>query len=345
MGDASSGEGAVPEGGVPGRPGACVPSSDGPSGPDGAADGLGGLVPAFLSYLEGSLGYSSNTARAYGGDLASFWTWARGAGVDPARAGHRDFRRYLAYLDGAGYARSTVARRLSAVRSFYGWLAREGGGGRNPAAAVSSPKRPRTLPRTLSCAEVERLLAVPDSQTPEGLRDRAMLELLYASGARIGELSALDVGDVDAAGQAVRLFGKGGKERIVPLYAAALDAVDAYVRFGRPVLAARAGEAPGDAGPRRRGEDPLFLNARGGRMSADSMRKRFDRLLAQAGLTGAATPHTMRHTFATELLDGGADLRSVQEMLGHASLSTTQIYTHLTPERLREASLRAHPRG
>ncbi len=334
-------------------------------GEDAAEGGLAQDVGAFLDYLEGSLGYSPNTVRAYAGDLESFVAWARGANVDPRQARHRDLRRYMAHLDEDGYARSTTARRLSAVRAFYGWLSCEGGAAQNPAAAVSSPKLPKTLPRTLSASEVERLLSVPDAQKPEGLRDRAMLELLYACGARIGELSSLDVGDVDAAARTVRLFGKGRKERVVPLYAAALDAVGAYVRYGRPLLAARAdrdgracegdGAAAGrrqgggslraEGGGRTEGGGPLFLNARGGRMSADSMRKRFDRLLAQAGLAGAASPHTMRHTFATELLDGGADLRSVQEMLGHASLSTTQIYTHLTPERLREASLRAHPRG
>ena len=152
-------------------------------------------------------------------------------------------------------------------------------------------------------------------------------------------MSRLDVGDVDFGSQTVRLFGKGRKERIVPLYAAALDAVRTYLSQGRPVLLGRC------QSPEGRSTTALFLNSRGARMSADSLRKRFDKLLVQAGVAVGATPHTMRHTFATELLEGGADLRSVQEMLGHASLSTTQIYTHLTPERLKEASRRAHPRA
>ena len=295
----------------------------------------------FLSYLGGALNYSPNTVRAYGNDVRAFLAWAQARGLDPVAATHRDFRRYLASLDTDAYARTTVGRRLSAIRTFYGWLAREGVLERNPAGVVSSPKLPRSLPHVLTCIEVERLLAVPNLEEPEGLRDRALLELLYASGARVGEVSALDLGDVDFSGRVVRLFGKGRKERIVPLYQVALDVVRAYVVGGRPVLAARAGSVQVvDASLAA-----LFLNSRGSRMSADSIRKRFDRLLAAAGLSGSATPHTMRHTFATELLDGGADLRSVQEMLGHASLSTTQIYTHLTPERLREVSQRAHPRG
>lgn len=297
------------------------------------------LVGRFLDYLEGALNYSAHTVRAYAADLEAYVAWARARGLDPLAAGHRDFRRYLASLDADGYARTTVGRKLSAIRSFYGWLAREGAVERNPTSVVASPKLPRSLPHVLSCAEVERLLEVPDPKTPEGQRDRALLELLYASGARIGELSALDVGDVDFGTQTVRLFGKGSKERIVPLYAVSLEAVRLYMAQGRGTLLAR------QESLRERGTPALFINAKGARMSADSMRKRFDRLLAKAGVAGGATPHTMRHTFATELLEGGADLRSVQEMLGHASLSTTQIYTHLTPERLKEASQRAHPRG
>lgn len=319
--------------------------------------GVGGRLrldlEAFLSYLGSTLNYSPNTVRAYRCDLEAFFSWAAREGVDPLAAGHRDLRRYLGSLDGDGYARTTVGRRLSAVRSFYEWLDREGEVALNPAQAVASPKLPKPLPHVFTCSEVERLLAAVDPQTPEGLRDRAMVELFYASGARIGELSALDVADVDQAASTVRLFGKGSKERVVPIYPLAVDAVRSYLQDGRPALLARAscddgggGRAPG-AGMRRARSagGPLFLNARGARMSADSMRKRFARLQAAAGVGGGTSPHTMRHTFATELLEGGADLRSVQEMLGHASLSTTQIYTHLTPERLREASHLAHPRG
>lgn len=296
------------------------------------------LRDRFLGYLSGPLGYSENTVRAYAADLGSFFSWAASMGVDACRADHRDFRRYLAALDGAGLARRTMNRHLSALRTFYGWLAREGLIDENVAAAVASPKLIKALPRTLTNDETNRLLDAPAADTPEGLRDRALLELFYASGARVGELSGLDVGDVDFAGRVVRLFGKGRKERIVPLYEMALEAVHRYLQEARPVLLARSGISAAS-------ERALFINARGGRMSADSIRKRFERLTAAAGIACGATPHILRHTFATELLEGGADLRSVQEMLGHASLSTTQIYTHLTPERLKSASLQAHPRG
>lgn len=297
------------------------------------------LLDRFLYHVEHVLNYSPNTVRGYGDDLASFLSWAEADGLDIRQAAHRDFRRYLASLDEEGYARTSINRHLSAIRTFYGWLAREGEIDTNVADAVASPKIPKSLPRVLTMAQVERLLSTPDVETPEGLRDRAMLELLYASGARIGEMSGLDIADVDARAQTVRLYGKGRKERIVPVYEAALEVLSWYLSKGRPLLVARAGVCGASSAA-------VFLNARGGRMSADSMRKRFDRLLLEAGITeGTASPHTMRHTFATELLEGGADLRSVQEMLGHASLSTTQIYTHLTPERLREVSQRAHPRG
>lgn len=296
------------------------------------------LLDRFLYYLEHVLNYSSHTVRGYGTDIGAFLAWAQDDGLDLRQATHRDFRRFLARLDGEGYARTSINRRLSALRTFYAWLVREGEIETSAANAVVSPKLPKSLPHVLTLAQMERLLATPNVETPEGLRDRALIELLYASGARIGEMSRLDLGDVDARAQTVRLFGKGRKERIVPVYEASLEALDCYISTGRPLLAARrSGGAPVAA---------VFLNARGERMSADSMRKRFDRMLVQAGISGdGATPHTVRHTFATELLEGGADLRSVQEMLGHASLSTTQIYTHVTPQRLREISQRAHPRG
>ncbi len=298
------------------------------------------LRDGFLVYLEGVLNYSENTVRAYGADLASFFSWAAAMGVDACHAGHRDFRRYLAALDAQGYARRTVNRHLSAVRTFCEWLVKEGVSQDNAAMAVASPKLAKSLPRVMTESEAERLLCEPGDSTAEDLRDRALLELFYASGARVGELSGLDVRDVDFGGRTVRLFGKGRKERIVPLYDAALEAVRRYIADGRPVLLAR-----GSASGSKAAVNALFINAQGSRMSADSIRKRFERLAVSAGIGSGVTPHTMRHTFATELLEGGADLRSVQEMLGHASLSTTQIYTHLTPERLKAASLQAHPRG
>lgn len=312
------------------------------------ADSAGGqareLADTFLSYLARVRNYSPNTAAAYAQDLDCFLIWASNCGIDVLQATHRDFRRFLSSLSGAGYAKTTVNRRLSAVRSFYSWLVREGVIESNPASVVSSPKLPKPLPHVLSQEDVEKLLKCADSSTPAGALDAALVELLYASGARIGEVASLDVDRIDFSDKSVRLFGKGSKERIVPLYPAALHALDAYLAHARPVLLAnhKGGLTAEEAADAQRA---LFINARGARMSERSLRARFEKLLAQAGLAGMATPHTMRHTFATEVLDGGADLRSVQEMLGHASLSTTQIYTHLTPERLREVSLQAHPRG
>lgn len=302
------------------------------------------LADSFLSYLARVRNYSPNTAAAYAQDLDCFLIWASNCGIDVLQATHRDFRRFLSSLSGAGYAKTTVNRRLSAVRSFYSWLVREGVIESNPAAVVSSPKLPKPLPHVLSQEDVEKLLKCADASTPAGALDAALVELLYASGARIGEVASLDVDRIDYSDKSVRLFGKGSKERIVPLYPAALHALDAYLAHARPVLLAnhKGGLTAEEAADAQRA---LFINARGARMSERSLRARFEKLLAQAGLAGMATPHTMRHTFATEVLDGGADLRSVQEMLGHASLSTTQIYTHLTPERLREVSLQAHPRG
>ncbi len=302
------------------------------------------LADTFLSYLARVRNYSPNTAAAYAQDLDCFLIWASNCGIDVFQATHRDFRRFLSSLSGAGYAKTTVNRRLSAVRSFYSWLVREGVIESNPAAVVSSPKLPKPLPHVLSQEDVEKLLKCADASTPAGALDAALVELLYASGARIGEVASLDVDRIDFSDKSVRLFGKGSKERIVPLYPAALHALDAYLAHARPVLLAnhKGGLTAEEAADAQRA---LFINARGARMSERSLRARFEKLLAQAGLAGMATPHTMRHTFATEVLDGGADLRSVQEMLGHASLSTTQIYTHLTPERLREVSLQAHPRG
>lgn len=302
------------------------------------------LADTFLSYLARVRNYSPNTAAAYAQDLDCFLIWASNCGIDVLQATHRDFRRFLSSLSGAGYAKTTVNRRFSAVRSFYSWLVREGVIESNPAAVVSSPKLPKPLPHVLSQEDVEKLLECADASTPAGALDAALVELLYASGARIGEVASLDVDRIDFSDKSVRLFGKGSKERIVPLYPAALHALDAYLAHARPVLLAnhKGGLTVEEAADAQRA---LFINARGARMSERSLRSRFEKLLARAGLAGMATPHTMRHTFATEVLDGGADLRSVQEMLGHASLSTTQIYTHLTPERLREVSLQAHPRG
>lgn len=299
------------------------------------ADRLEGLVGSFCDHLAGVRGLSGNTVRAYRTDLLAYVSWCRREGVRPLSVSHRELRSYLAELARAGYSPRTVNRHLSALRGLYRWLEREGACSAAAAAAVASPKLARTLPRTMTDADARALLATCDGSDPAGLRDRAFLELLYATGARVSEVAGLRVPDVDLAQGQARLFGKGSKERLVPVYETALDWVARYLGEGRPSLAARS-KAPTDA---------LFLSVRGNPMSADALRTRFERRVAEAGLDPALTPHAMRHTFATELLGGGADLRSVQELLGHESLSTTQVYTHLSVDRLREAAARSHPRS
>ena len=239
------------------------------------ADSAGGqareLADAFLSYLARVRNYSPNTAAAYAQDLDCFLIWASNCGIDVLQATHRDFRRFLSSLSGAGYAKTTVNRRLSAVRSFYSWLVREGVIESNPAAVVSSPKLPKPLPHVLSQEDVEKLLKCADSSTPAGALDAALVELLYASGARIGEVASLDVDRIDFSDKSVRLFGKGSKERIVPLYPAALHALDTYLAHARPVLLAnhKGGLTAEEAADAQRA---LFINARGARMSERSLR-------------------------------------------------------------------------
>lgn len=313
--------------------------ADAPATPDRAADQaeLRRQVARFLRSLRVERNLSPQTVRAYGSDLSSYCDWAEREGVDPLLVSHRQLRGYLAELVSAGYATRTVSRHLSSLRTLYRWLLREGVVSVDGAAAVSSPKAERPLPRVMSDAEASRLLSTCDMGDACGLRDRAFLELLYATGARVSEASGLDVGDVDLAQGQVRLFGKGSKERIVPIYRGCCRIVRRYLEESRPALAAR-----------RRGGEPtraLLLSTRGRRMSADSLRTCFERHVAQAGLDPTLTPHAMRHTFATELLAGGADLRSVQELLGHASIATTQVYTHLSAQRLLEEARQAHPRA
>lgn len=288
----------------------------------------------FIGYLEDVRGLSPHTVRAYAGDLASFISWAEREGVDPASISHRELRSYLADLSRARYSETTINRHLSAIRSLYRWLVHEDIVKQDSAAAIASPKLPKTLPKTMSDADVSAILSSIDASDRVGLRDRAFLELLYASGARIAEMARLTVDDVDFAEAQVKLFGKGGKERIVPLYAHALGAARAYLQQGRPQLASA-------TKPTR----AFFLSTRSNPMSTDALRTVFERRIRAAGKDAALTPHAMRHTFATELLGGGADLRTVQELLGHESLSTTQIYTHVSIDRLKDATRQAHPRS
>ena len=295
---------------------------------------LEGLIDRFCDHLARVRNLSPNTVRSYRCDLASFASWARRAGVDPLSATHRELRGYLAELSRAGYSPRTVNRRLSALRGLYRWLAREGVCDASAAAALASPKAGRPLPHAMSDARGRRPSRhlrrghAGGASRPRGPGGRSTRRAPRAS-----EAAGLRLGDVDLAGRQARLFGKGSKERIVPLYDEAARWLGRWLREGRPTLAARS----------RRATDALFLSSRGNPLSADALRGLFERHIALAGLDPALTPHAMRHTFATELLSGGADLRSVQELLGHESLSTTQVYTHLSVERLRQAARAAHP--
>ena len=287
----------------------------------------------FLRHLAVERGLSVNTVRAYATDLRGYFDWAARFSVDPLRLDHRRFRRYLADLEAGGYTRKTASRHLSAVRTFFSYLNANDIIATNPAAAAATPKAARDLPRKTSQSDVERLLEVCPLDEPVGLRDRAFLELLYASGARISELAGLSVVDIDFAASSVRLFGKGSKERIVPLHKLALQVVSEYLQQSRPKLLVG------------RPADALFISTRGNAMSADSLRKVFKARAKQAGLDPSLHPHDIRHAFATDLVEGGADLRSVQEMLGHSSLSTTQVYTHLSLEHMKDVFKTAHPRS
>lgn len=292
-------------------------------------------IGRFLRHIGGVERLSDNTVRAYSGDLQSYLDWVKRQQVDPFHVTHAELRGYLAEMSRARYSTATMNRRLSSVRDLYRWLVEEGVTTEDAAAAIVSPKRAKTLPRTLTEDEAERLLEACDGRDARDVRDRAFLELLYATGARIYEVSKLDVRDVDLNQEQVRLEGKGSKTRIVPIYDLAAERVRSYVLEARPGLAAKGNTR----------EEALFLSTRGNRMSADALRTVFERRAVAAGIDRRVTPHAMRHTFATELLSGGADLRSVQTLLVHADLSTTQIYTHLTIDRMKAAARQAHPRG
>ena len=277
---------------------------------------------------------SQHTVRNYRLDLLDFGRWAARSSVNPLCATRRDMRSYLGDLDYAQYSRRTVNRRLSSVRSFFRWLAAEGLVESNPADVVSGPKLARSLPRTIPPADMARLLSVwRGSDKPSDMRNRAILEFLYACGARISETSGLLVDNVDFDTAQVRVFGKGSKERIVPLHELAIASMRDYLFNARPALLA------GKESPY------FFVSTRGNQMSPDALRKMFKQSLLAAGLDQTLSPHDMRHTFATDLVEGGADLRSVQEMLGHSSLSTTQIYTHVSISHLKEEHRRTLPRG
>lgn len=298
-------------------------------------DILNGLARQFLRRLADERNYSEHTLRAYRRDLGRFFEFMEAGGQRSVHdVDHLTLRRFLATLREREYARSTIARMLATLRSFFNFLCQEGYCDANPVKAVRTPRQDRKLPHWLTTEEVRRLLDAPDTGALAGKRDRAILETLYSTGARVSELVALDVRDVDFISDLAIVRGKRKKERVCLLGRYAIEALGDY-------LAAR-GIAPERAGFVRQ---PLFLNLQGTRLSDRSVRRALDKHIATANLSARTSPHTLRHSFATHLLSGGADLRSVQELLGHESLATTQIYTHLATDTLMEAYRKAHPRA
>ena len=278
-------------------------------------------------------GAAEKTRAAYAIDLGQLAAWAGGQGLEPEAMTPRDLRRFAANLGQSRPAPATVARKLAALRAFFRVLREHGRIAQNPADLIPAPKRPSKLPRVLKPAEVAALLDGIPAATPLEMRDRALFELAYACGLRAEELVHLDVTSIDFDGEEVRVEGKGAKTRFVPAGEAALRAVARYLERARPALAS------GD------GEPALFLSKSGRRLSTSDVRRRLRVWERQAAVQGGISPHALRHSFATHLLEGGADLRAIQELLGHASLSTTQIYTRVDSARLKTAYARSHPRA
>lgn len=298
-----------------------------------------GWQDAFLRYLTDVRGLSPATAEAYSKDVNQFVDfladlWGEERAHDWAAVEYRTVRAFLAELARRRYAKSTMARKLGALRSLFRFLLQEDAVTHNPAAAAPSPKRDRHLPEHLYPDEVAQLLHAPDETTPLGQRDRAILELLYATGVRVSELVAMDVDEVDLDERAIRVIGKGNRERVVLMGDRAAQAVRRYVAEGREALL-REASSPDLAA--------LLLNRFGGRLSARGVQKRVNKYVLQTTASSRVSPHALRHTFATHLLDGGADLRSIQALLGHRSLSTVGVYTHVTTERMKRVYRDAHP--
>jgi integrase/recombinase XerD len=296
------------------------------------------LVLDFLAYLEFERGLSRNTLEAYRGDLLQFGRFLERRDLSALEASAADVGDFLTSL-ATGDAEhrpaspATIHRKSACLRSFYRHLRREGLLESDPTATLSAPRRNRKLPQVLTRGEIERLLSQPRGTDPPALRDRALLELMYACGLRASEAIGLELGDVDLDDRLLRARGKGSKERIVPMGQAASRALRIYLERGRPALVK---DSP---------VTHLFVNFRGGPLTRQGLYKIVRRHATTAGLEDRMSPHTLRHTFATHLLAGGCDLRSVQEMLGHADVSTTQLYTHLSSERLKDVYFRAHPRA
>ena len=291
------------------------------------------VAQRFLAYLEGGRGASPHTIRNYGADLREFLAFINGkklSEVDPLL-----IRSFLAHLKSRGHSKATLSRKLAALRSFFKYLSRENQLTTNPILGIASPKKEKKLPQFLDLEQVTHLLEAPSDKNWEGKRDRSLLETLYSSGLRVSELVGLNRGETDLFSGLLKIRGKGKKERIVPVGEKALRSIRDYLE-ALPERLKKLGDG---------NQPPLFLNRSGTRLTDRSVRRVIVKYARQISLKQGISPHTLRHTFATHLLDRGADLRSVQELLGHANLSTTQIYTHVTTRRLQEAYASAHPRA
>ena len=294
-----------------------------------------GEIERFLEHLALDRDRSPRTVRSYAtdlADLARFLEGLAGGSVDPGAVETADIRAWVAAMHARGLSPATIGRRLSAARAFWRWLAEEGLARVNPAAEVPNPKRGERLPERPDVEDVAAILEAPDPGTPAGLRDRAILELLYGAGLRVSELTGLDLEDVDLARRTVRVFGKGRRERIVPFGKKAAAAIRAYLAAFVTLR-------------ERTREEALFLNLRGGRLTDRSVRRILDRAVERTALLQGVHPHVLRHSFATHLLESGMDLRAIQELLGHARLATTQRYTKLSLDRILEVYDRTHPRA
>jgi integrase/recombinase XerD len=293
----------------------------------------------FIEVLRAEKNYSAHTLRAYKVDLLAFSDWLVKQDLKLDGVNSQTMRNYLANLNAAGYTKTTINRHLSAIHSFYKWLESQQLINSNPVSSTKGPKQSRSLPKMVSSQDLEKLLAATQSQDPIEIRDDAIMELFYASGARISEVAALTSQSIDFQTGLMTLFGKGSKQRIVPLYPLAMQKLQRYIAEARPLLLQKSAEKNHSL------PDALFLGKSGKPLSADSIRLAFKHRLRLIGADDSISPHDMRHTFATHLLSNEADLRSVQELLGHESLSTTQIYTHLSVSHLQDITKQAHPRA
>ncbi len=298
-------------------------------------------IESFLKYLLVEKGFSKNTEEAYRNDLSQLESFIaeeaakRGESPSWSNFNRQEMLSYMLSLKEKKYASTTLARKVAAAKSFFKFLTDEHKVQQNPTENIASLKVGRSLPKPISVAQARRLLEAPSKEsTPEAKRDKAMLELLYASGMRVSELVALNLGDVDTSGGFVRCFGKGHKERMIPIYPRASQCIEEYIKEARPHIVQNRSE-----------ENAMFLNVRGERLTRQGLWQILKGYAKEAKIEMEVTPHTLRHSFATHMLNGGADLRMVQELLGHANISTTQVYTHLTSDHVRKTYEKSHPRA